>query len=70
MPGSGPFVSVREHGENASHVSTGDASRALAAFRSHTIVGLRIHGWTNVAAGLRWAASDYTNALTLFGLDI
>jgi predicted transposase YbfD/YdcC len=55
-------------GEDASRVRTGNAPRALATFRSHAIASLRIHGWTNIAAGLRWAASDYANALTLLGL--
>ena len=55
-------------GEDASRVRAGNAPRALATFRSHAIASLRIHGWTNIAAGLRWAASDYANTLTLLGL--
>jgi predicted transposase YbfD/YdcC len=56
-------------GEDASRVRTGSAPRALATFRSHAIASLRIHGWKNIAAGLRWAASDYANAVTLLGLE-
>ena len=55
-------------GEDASRVRTGNAPRTLATFRSHAIASLRIHGWNNIAAGLRWAASDYANTLTLLGL--
>ena len=55
-------------GEDASRVRTGSAPRAMATFRSHAIASLRIHGWKNIAAGLRWAASDYANAVTLLGL--
>jgi len=55
-------------GEDASRVRTGNAPRALATFRSHAIASLRIHGWNNIAAGMRWAASDYANTLTLLGL--
>lgn len=55
-------------GEDASRVRTGNAPRALATFRSHAIASLRIHGWKNIAAGQRWAASDYANTLTLLGL--
>ena len=55
-------------GEDASRVRTGSAPRAMATFRSHAIASLRIHGWTNIASGLRWAARDYANVLTLLGL--
>jgi hypothetical protein len=40
----------------------------MATFRNHAIASLRIHGWNNIASGLRWAARDYANALTLLGL--
>ncbi len=55
-------------GEDASRVRTGSAPRAMATFRSHAIASLRIHGWNNIASGLRWAARDYANVLTLLGL--
>jgi len=55
-------------GEDASRVRTGSAPRAIATFRSHAIASLRIHGWKNIAAGLRWAGSDYPNAVSLLGL--
>ena len=57
-------------GEDASRVRTGNAPRAMATFRSHTIASLRIHGWQNIPSGLRWAARDYANAITLLGLAI
>jgi len=31
---------------------------------------LHIHGWDNIAAGLRWAARDYAHAATRLGLAI
>ncbi len=42
----------------------------MATFRSHAIASLHIHGWDNIAAGLRWAARDYAYAATLLGLAI
>ena len=39
----------------------------MATFRNHAIASLRIHGWNNIASGLR-PARDYANALTLLGL--
>ena len=57
-------------GEDASRVRTGSAPRAIATFRSHAIASLRIHGWQNIPTGLRWAARDYANAITLLGLAI
>lgn len=57
-------------GEDASRVRTGNAPRAMATFRSHAIASLRIHGWQNIPSGLRWAARDYANAITLLGLAI
>jgi len=40
----------------------------MAAMRNHSILALRINGWDNIAAGLRWAARNYMNPLSLLRL--
>jgi hypothetical protein len=59
----------RHLGRGRPRVRTGNALRAIAAFRSRAIASLRIHGWKNIAAGLRRAASDYANAVSLLRLE-
>lgn len=41
-----------------------------ARLRNHAIGSYRIRGWANIASGLRWAAHDYANAITLVDLVI
>ncbi|WP_229686957.1 ISAs1 family transposase, partial [Longimycelium tulufanense] len=44
------------YGEDASRVRTGTAPRVLASLRNLATSTFRLHGWTNTAAALRWAA--------------
>jgi hypothetical protein len=37
----------------------------MASMRNLTIAALRADGWTNIAAGLRWAGRNYLNPLSL-----
>ena len=37
----------------------------MASMRYLTIAALRADGWTNIAAGLRWAGRNYLNPLSL-----
>jgi hypothetical protein len=40
----------------------------MASMRNLTIAALRADGWTNIAAGLRWAGRNYLNPLSLLSL--
>jgi hypothetical protein len=40
----------------------------MAGIRNLVIARLRADGWTNIAAGLRWASRDYANSLSLLRL--
>jgi predicted transposase YbfD/YdcC len=51
----------------ALHVRGHWASR-IAAMRNLSIAVLRADGWTNIAAGLRWAGRNYLNPLSLLKL--
>ena len=53
------------YGEDASRVRTGNAPINMAAMRNQSIRALRANGWDNIAAGLRWAARNYINPLSL-----
>jgi hypothetical protein len=55
-------------GEDASRVRTANGPRVMASLRNLAISTLRIHKWTNIAAGCRWAGSDQTRPLLLIGL--
>lgn len=50
--------------EDASHVRTGTAPRAMAALRNLAIGTLRLTDHTNIAVGLRYHARDATRPLT------
>jgi len=52
------------YAEDASHVRTGTAPRAMAALRNLAIGALRLAGHTNIAAGLRHHARDALRPLT------
>ncbi|GCB43895.1 transposase [Streptomyces sp. NL15-2K] len=54
--------------EDASHLRTGNAPRAMATWRNLAIGALRAAGVTNIAAGLRRNARDPHRPLTLLGL--
>jgi len=51
--------------EDRSQIRTGQAPRVMATCRNFAISILRIHGWTNIAAGLRHHARHPDHALTL-----
>lgn len=55
--------------EDVSHVRTGNTPRAMASLRNLVIGALRLAGHTNIAAGLRHAARDFTRPLELLGLQ-
>ena len=55
-------------GEDASRVHTRNGPRVMASLRNLAISTLRIHKWTNIAAGCRWAGSDQRRPLLLIGL--
>lgn len=55
-------------GEDASRVRAGSGPRVMASMRNLAISILRIHKWTNIAAGCRWASADQTRPLLLIGL--
>ncbi|MGH3302022.1 MAG: hypothetical protein ACRDOK_10140 [Streptosporangiaceae bacterium] len=40
----------------------------MASLRNAVIATLRQDGWTSIASGLRWAARDYANPLSLLHL--
>jgi predicted transposase YbfD/YdcC len=44
--------------EDRSQVRTGNAPRAMATLRNTIISLLRLAGWDNIAAGLRWCSRD------------
>lgn len=54
--------------EDASHVRTGTAPRAMAALRNLAIGALRLTGCGNIAAGLRKHSRDATRPLTTLGI--
>ncbi|MFE7712018.1 ISAs1 family transposase [Streptomyces sp. NPDC057486] len=54
--------------EDASHVRTGTAPRAMAALRNLAIDALRLTGCGNIAAGLRKHSRDATQPLTTLGI--
>jgi hypothetical protein len=54
--------------EDASHVRTGNAPRAVASLRNLALGALRLAGRTNIAAGLRHHARDATRALVTLGI--
>lgn len=56
--------------EDASRVRTGNAPAVMAALRCFAIGALRMAGFTNIAAGTRWAGSDTRNALSILGLEM
>jgi predicted transposase YbfD/YdcC len=55
-------------GEDGSRVRTGNAPHVMASLRNLAIAVLRADGWTNIAAGLRWASRDYANPLSLLNI--
>jgi len=56
------------YGEDASRVRTRNAPQNMASLRNLAIAALRANGWTSIASGIRWAARDYLNALSLLNL--
>ncbi|MGH3285538.1 MAG: ISAs1 family transposase [Streptosporangiaceae bacterium] len=62
------YVRDVTYGEDGSRVRTGNAPHAMASLRNAAIATLRQDGWTNIASGLRWAARDYANPLSLLNL--
>ncbi|WP_328549171.1 hypothetical protein [Streptomyces platensis] len=51
------------YGEDASRVRRGNAPRTMAALRNLAIGALRLSGRNNIAAGLRYHASDAVRPL-------
>jgi len=62
------YVRDVSYGEDASRIRTRNAPRNIAAMRNLSIAVLRADGWTNIAAGLRWAGRNYLNPLSLLKL--
>jgi hypothetical protein len=54
--------------EDASHLRTGNAPRAMATWRNLAIGAFELSGTTNIAAGPRHNARDRRRPLTLLGL--
>jgi predicted transposase YbfD/YdcC len=54
--------------EDACQARTGTAPRAMASLRNLAIGILRLHGWHNIAAGLRHNARYATRVLPLLGV--
>ena len=54
--------------EDASHLRTGNAPRAMATLRNLAIGALRLAGSTNIAAALRHNSRDPTRPLTILGI--
>jgi predicted transposase YbfD/YdcC len=59
------YVRDVSYGEDGSRVRTRNAPQNMASMRNLTIAALRADGWTNIAAGLRWAGRNYLNPLSL-----
>lgn len=57
------------YGEDASHLRTGNAPRAMATLRNTAISLLRLDGATNIAAALRHNARHNRRILKLMGLS-
>jgi len=49
-------------------VRAGGAPQVLATLRNLVISMLRLGGFKNIAAGLRWVAWDHNRALSLMGV--
>lgn len=56
-------------GEDASQVRTAHAPRVMASLRNLGIGALRLAGHTNIAAGLRHTARNFTRPIQLLGLQ-
>lgn len=54
--------------EDLCQVRRGGAPQVLATLRNLAISLLRLAGFTNIAAGRRWVAFDYTRGLALIGV--
>ncbi|WP_406164615.1 hypothetical protein [Streptomyces sp. NBC_00996] len=54
--------------QNASHLRTDSAPRAMANWRNLAIDALRLAGKSSIAAGLRHNARDASRPLALLGL--
>jgi len=61
-------VRDRAFDEDRCQVRTGGAPQALATLRNLAISILRLVGFTNIAAGVRWVAWDHNRGLTLLGV--
>jgi hypothetical protein len=57
-------------GEDRCRIRTGSLPSILAVMRSHAIGALRLIGFTNIAAGTRWARDDFQNPLIALGLTM
>ncbi|MCZ0983237.1 ISAs1 family transposase [Streptomyces diastatochromogenes] len=62
------YVRDVTYAEDASHVRTGTAPRAMAALRNLAIGTLRLTNRPSIAAGLRYHARDTTRPLTALGI--
>ncbi|MFD9706413.1 ISAs1 family transposase [Lentzea sp. NPDC059081] len=56
------------YGEDSSRIRTGSGPRPMASLRNLAISALRLHGHTNIAAGLRAMARNPTRPLQLLGI--
>lgn len=65
---SSHYVRDRTFDEDRSQTRVGGAPQALATLRNLAISILRLVGFENIAAGLRWMAFDYRRSFTLLGL--
>ena len=62
------YVRDRTFDEDRCQVRRGGAPQALATLRNLAISILRLAGFKNIAAGLRWMAWDHRRSLQLLGL--
>ena len=62
------FVRDRTFDEDRSQVRVGGAPQVLATLRNLAISILRLNGFKNIAAGLRWVAWDHDRGLKLIGV--
>lgn len=65
-----PWVRDVTYQEDHSHIRTGSSPRIMVSLRNLAIGLLRNAGWTNLAAGLRWASYDNVRPFTLLGIDL
>lgn len=54
--------------EDRSNVRTGSGPHVMASLRNLAISALRLHGYTNIAEGLRWAGRNPARSMEILGI--